>query len=105
MGRDGWCGGQALGCAVRAAPPSRLYVPGLDHPRPDHRRPQRVHERRERPHVVGQFLAFAPQDLDLGLGVGGADGEASDLTVGVAQRDRRLGGGQNSPCGLNRKER
>lgn len=47
--------------------PASLSLP-LHQPFADQRPPQRVHERRERPDVVRQFLGLVPQSLDLGLG-------------------------------------
>ena len=41
--------------------------PALHHPRADERPPQRMHKHRQRPHVIGQFLALVAQRLNLGL--------------------------------------
>ena len=50
--------------AVSGAGVSR---PSLYTPHPHQRTPQRVNERRQRPHVVGQFLALVVQRLNLWL--------------------------------------
>ena len=52
--------------------------------------PQRLHERRERPHVICQLLTGIPRRLELGLGGWIGDGEPGDLAIPVAKRDGRL---------------
>jgi hypothetical protein len=45
--------------------------PTPHHPHVHQRPAQGVHERRERPHVIGQFLALVPEGLNLGMVRGG----------------------------------
>jgi len=51
-----------------------------------------VHERRQRPYVIGQLLTAIPQRLNLRLGGRIGDREPTDCAVDDAERHRRLVG-------------
>jgi hypothetical protein len=51
-----------------------------------------VNERRQRPHVIGQFLALVAQRLNLGLGRRIGDREPANLGVRVAECNGSLVG-------------
>jgi hypothetical protein len=57
-----------------------------------------MNERRQRSHVIRQFLAFVPEGLNLGLGGRVGDREPADLAIRVAECDR----GQRGAVGSHR---
>jgi hypothetical protein len=77
------------------------YTPP-DHPHRDQRPAQRLNERRERPHVIGQFLAPVPEGLELGLRGWVRDHQPPDLSVHVPERHGRLIGPDRRRQGLPR---
>jgi hypothetical protein len=63
------------------------YAPPLMTPTATSAPRMRVNERRERPHVIGQFLALIAQGLKLGLGGWIREREAANLAVCVSERN------------------
>ena len=68
---------------------STHFMGSPDDPHRDQRRPERVHEGRERPYIISQLLTSIPQHLNLSLGRRVGDREPANLAVRFPRRPRR----------------